>query len=329
MSKKYMMIAVSAILAAVAVIICITFALGGGGAPIQSRPVEGSKSGDDLFCLMVLGKDKVSGLTDVMMLVSFDPKEDRICVMQIPRDTYAEYGDGSHSKLNTAAKILGGERELCDYLSGAFGVYIDGYLSLELEGFRRIIDAIGGVEIELDRTLYYNDPEQGLYIHLKKGKQTLDGEKAEMLVRYRSGYVRGDLDRLDMQKQFLAALFTSLKKAVTPSNAYQLASALLPYIKTDVELPMAVGLGLEALSVESSALGFLTLPGEDAVSHKTGASYYVMALEPTSRVIAQYFSKDGTEVDHEGLFEHPTYERFREIYGREGEPSVSFADEFE
>ena len=267
------------------------------------------------YTVLVLGKDKVSGLTDVMMLASFDGENSRICVVQIPRDTYAEYSE-NHKKLNTATKVLGGEKALCKFLSDSLGVKIDGYISLELEGFRRVVDAIGGVELELTSTLYYNDPEQDLYIYLPKGKQLLDGEKAEMLVRYRSSYVRGDLDRLDVQKRFLSALFSKFKSSVNISNAYDIALSLFPYVDTNIPLTAMVSWGIKALKVDDDDLVLMTLPGEDAKT-SSGGSYYVMSVAPTRKILEEYFVSEGSGIDRKKLFEHPTNKTFREIYSRE------------
>ena len=276
------------------------------------------------YTILILGKDKVSGLTDVMMLASFDTENNRICAMQIPRDTYAEYSE-NHRKLNTAVKVLGGERELCKFLSNALGVHIDGYVSLELEGFRRAVDAIGGVEIELDKTLYYNDPEQDLYIYLPKGTHLLDGEKAEMLVRYRSSYLRGDLDRLDVQKRFVRAFFSKFKSSVSISSIYGIAVSLLPYIDTNIPLTSFVSLGIKALRVDDDDLGLITLPGED-VKAVNGGSYYVMSAAPTWNILEEYFVTERDEIDRNRLFEHPTDENFRKIYARKEDIQPSFAE---
>ena len=72
----------------------------------------------------------------------------------------------------------------------------------------------------LTRDFKYSDPEQNLYINLKKGSQTLNGKQAQMLVRYRKGYIRGDLDRLDMQKKFMAAFMSKAQKSVNITNIY-------------------------------------------------------------------------------------------------------------
>lgn len=314
MSKKYITIAISAA-AAMLLIMCLSLALGKSLEDGADETAKVAKSSEEPFSLLILGKDKVSGLTDVMMLASFDTENGRICVLQIPRDTYAEYSE-NHKKLNTATKVLGGEKKLCQFLSEALGVNIDGYLSLELEGFRKAVDAIGGVEMELERTLYYNDPAQDLYIYLQKGKQVLDGKKAEMLVRYRSGYVRGDLDRLDMQKRFLAALFDKMKASVNMSNAYELASSVFPYMDTNISLPAFVTLALKALKLDSSDIELMTLPGEDATAGSGGASYYVLSAQPTRRILEEYFVIKAEQIDKKRLFEHPSNEKFREIYTR-------------
>lgn len=269
------------------------------------------------YTVLILGKDRVSGLTDVMMLASLDSEKGRICVVQIPRDTYAEYSE-NHRKLNTATKVLEGEKELCRFLSDSLGVRIDGYISLELEGFRQAVDAIGGVELELDSTLYYNDPEQDLYIYLPKGKQHLDGKKAEMLVRYRSSYVRGDLDRLDVQKRFLSALFSKFKSSVNIFNAYDIASSLFPYVDTNIPLTAMVSLGIKALGVDEDDLVLMTLPGEDAKT-SDGGSYYVMSAASAKKIFEEYFVIEGTGIDRKRLFEHPTNKIFREIYSREAD----------
>ena len=132
------------------------------------------KQTEDPYCLLVLGKDRAAGLTDVIMLVSFDIENGRICVLQIPRDTYADYGDPSHNKLNSALASLGGEGKLKGFIEKSFGISIDGYLSLDLNAFRDIVDAVGGVEIDLPEALYYSDPSQNLYIELPAGKLTLE-----------------------------------------------------------------------------------------------------------------------------------------------------------
>ena len=330
--NKYILIAAALIAVAVIIVSAATLALG------RWEGVDGKdgltdalqKGADKPYCILVSGEDRVAGLYDVMMLVSVDMARERICVMQIPRDTYAEYTDGSYKKLNGGARSLGGAAGLRAFLEQSLGVAIDGYLTLDLSAFRNIIDTLGGVEIELDEPICYNDPEQELYIDLPEGVQTLDGEKAEMLVRYRKGYADGDLGRLNAQKKFLAALFSTLKEKVNSDNAYRLAASLIAGVDTDIDIATAAILGLEALSVEKSSLFFATAPGEQTTAVKSGASYYVISAEATDELLCEYFGKDETRVfDKNKLLCHPSYDSFISIYQSERKPSVVSASELE
>lgn len=331
MSKKYFIPIFSALVISVAAAVVFTLICGNeeNGKETVLRQNEGvNEKADEPYNLLVCGKDETSGLCDVIMLVSVDTEKNRICVMQIPRDTYAEYTEKSYKKINGAPSALGIDG-FCGFLSDSLGVNVDGHILLGLQAFREVVDAVGGVEIELDKALYYNDPQQNLQIYLKKGKQVLDGKKAEMLVRYRSGYAEGDIGRLDMQKKFLTALFRTLKEKINANNAYGVASAVIRNIDTDVGLGEGIALGLKALKAEEDGLFFITMPGEQATAEQSGASYYVMSVKPTEKVLREYFGKNEEGTDQDGLFRHPYYDGFIEIYERNGEAEIISAKELE
>ncbi len=282
-------------------------------------PSEAEKTADEPFCVLLLGRDRTSDLSDVIILASFDIEQGRATLMQIPRDTYAKYTEKSYKKLNAAPHTLG-ESGFCSLLSDAFGVKIDGYLSFDLDAFALAVDTLGGVEMTLDEPLKYRDPEQGLYIDLPAGKQRLDGKSAEMLVRYRSGYLRGDLDRLDMQKRFMAALFNTLKSSLTAQNVYSIVPNLLPHIKTDISAGELAVLALKATELEATDLSFLTLPGEEARA-ASGASYFVISRPSAEKVLKSYFCAEGV-IDEEKLFLNTQNESFRKIYESEKEIKI-------
>ena len=287
--------------------------------------VSVDKSVERPFCVLIIGEDKTSSLADVIMLVSFDKTTKKSCILQIPRDTYANYGS-SYYKINGALKALG-EEGMCSFLEESMGVEIDGYIRLELEGFREIVDSIGGVEINVPRPLKYFDPEQGLYIDLPAGEQTLNGGQAEMLVRYRSGYARGDLDRLDMQKRFLAAFFLQLKEKITPLNIYTIASSAIPYLKTNMTATALVALGLNAVAMEGDDISIVTLAGEDAISPISGASFYVASSPSASEILVKYFGAEEGRFDKNRCFLHPSLDSFKQIYQKRVENKVFLATE--
>lgn len=330
--KKYLLIAAVLTFAVILATVVATLIFGNreGERQQSDSATESFKGADKPYCILVTGEDKVSGLCDVIMLVSVDTRNERICVMQIPRDTYAEYTEGSYKKLNGAANALDGVEGLRAFLSQSLGVAIDGYLALDLVSFRKIIDTIGGVEIELDQAIRYTDAEQGLFIDLPSGRQVLDGKKAEMLVRYRKGYADGDIGRLGAQKRFLASLFASLQQKVNSDNAYPLANALMDGLDTDIGIATAVALGLEALTTKSERLIFVTAPGEQIVAEKSGASYYVLSAASTDSLLCEYFGKSEVQsFDGSLAFRHPSYEGFISIYESAREPLIVSAKELQ
>ena len=291
----------------------------------DALPSVSTSAGKRPLCLLIIGRDNASALADVIMLVSFDKATKKSCILQIPRDTYADYG-GNHFKINGALKALG-EEGMCRFLEESMGIEIDGYISLELEGFRALVDAIGGVELDVEKHLRYSDPEQGLYIDLPAGRQTLDGKQAEMLVRYRSGYARGDLDRLDIQKRFLAAFFLRLKDKVTPLSVYSIANKILPYLKTDMAVGDLISLGLSATAVQSKDISIATAPGEDAISSISGASFYILSAPSTAELLEKYFCADADGFDKNLCFLHPSLDSFERIYRKKIENNVFSAEE--
>ena len=104
---------------------------------------SGVKDKDKRVNFLFLGKDNTSGLCDVIMLVSYNVTDSSVGVVQIPRDTYAKYTEGSYKKLNGAVSALGSEKAFCTFLSESFGVRIDHYVSIDLEAVGEIVDILG------------------------------------------------------------------------------------------------------------------------------------------------------------------------------------------
>lgn len=264
------------------------------------------------YRMLLAGRDRASGLYDVLMLVSVDMSNGGVCVMQIPRDTYLEYTGRAYKKINGAPSSLGGVGELKELLSECMGIGIDSYIQVDLDTFAKGVDALGGVEVELPETFYYNDPAQGLYIHLTKGKHLLCGEEAEQFVRYRSGYVRGDLGRLDAQKIFMSALFEKISTSMSLSGIVKLAAALLPDIRTDMGIDDIASVASAVMGADPEKVIFVTAPGEDTVSAESGAWYYVLSASAMSELLEKHFG--GGEFDTKGLFLNESNPSSQKIY---------------
>ena len=266
--------------------------------------------------ILVAGTDRASGLADVLMLVSVDRDTGEVCILQLPRDTYGQYTDRSYRKLNGICRTLGSMEKAKDFLSRSMGISIDRYVLLSPDAFRSAVDAVGGVELTLTEPMDYNDPAQGLSIHLPAGRQTLDGKAAEYFVRYRSDYVRGDLGRMDAQKQFLAALLGKVRETMSVLTLGKLAVTMLDEVETDLSVSEVMTLAGAVFSSTAEKVLFVTAPGTDVIGENSGASYYVLSKPSMEKLLQDYFDGQAGAFDPQGLFCYPSAV-FQKAYGKE------------
>ena len=280
----------------------------------KDRAASAELSEQKIWRFLVAGKDPTSGLCDVLMLCAFDPTVGRVDLLQLPRDTFAAYDDGSYCKLNGAMQALGGMEALRSFLSEALGLSIDRYLCMDLEALRVAVDALGGVEITLSEPMTYRDPYQDLEIRLPAGKQVLDGEAAEKFVRYRSGYADGDLGRLDAQKLFHSSFFQTFRLKASLPLFLKLASTVPEYTETDFSLSELVFLGKQAMSADGSDITMFTLPGKACTVKATGASYFSLSREASAELLASRFGGCAEAFDPSRIFRHHRNRDFCAIY---------------
>ena len=269
--------------------------------------------------LLICGKDRVSGLLDVIILCHLDPENGQISLLQIPRDTYAEYTEKSYKKLNGAAAALGGMDAFRNFLSLHLSLPIHHYLLLDANTLRDIVDAVGGVTVDVPMDMSYTDLSQGLCIDLKKGKQTLNGQEAEQFVRFRAGYTNADLGRLDAQKQFLRALFTQVKENNSLPMLIRVGAALYRHVETDLSFGECIRYAVSSLRLSADAIRAETLPGDAArTGGDSGAWYYVLQKHATVDLLNRLFPGNSplseADFDAERRFAGDPYPHFVSIY---------------
>ena len=252
---------------------------------------------EDVYNFLVLGVDRAANLSDVIMLVSFDVKEHDLHVVSLPRDTYINVGSNyhtvnayfaasyNHSGKRDEARYTDAITSMKNFLEKGLCVKIDRYVCMDTAGFRDIVDAVGGVDMDVPFDMDYEDPEQDLFIHLKAGYQHLDGDKAEQFVRFRKAYLNGDIGRISAQRLFLTALAKTVKENLTVSTAASLAKTVFNYVTTDLTAAECVYFAKEALSVDLEKISFTTIPGGAAVNPETGTGYYVMFAETVRGIV--------------------------------------------
>ena len=276
----------------------------------------------DKYVFLVAGFDEAAENTDVLFTVSYDAKNSEARIAQIPRDTYFAFGR-VQNKINQlyASKVYSGVseknalRETSVDISNAFGTKFDGFFGVTIKTFKKLVDAIGGLDIVLtdEKTIYLDGEDP---IVLKAGNNHIDGEMAERFVRYRSGYAMGDLGRIDAQKIFLNALFSKMLSGIKLPTIMKVASVIEKEVITDVKLFDFINLFIEILNSKADKKAYyVTLPGEPA-ENKNGLSFYVLNRKSSAEIVKKYmFATD--EFDKKRVFVDKSNPFFAEIYNDE------------
>jgi LCP family protein required for cell wall assembly len=180
--------------------------------------------------VLVLGSDVIGGNTDVMMAVKVN--NGRTEVVQVPRDTYVESPQLGVLKAN-ALYALAGVESAKGEVGELLGTPVDRYLKVNLDAVSRVAEALGGVEIDVPKRMYYVDNAQGLYIDLYPGKQLLRGKELEGFLRFRHDEL-GDIGRMERQRQVLAQVFRRLAEPATITRLPALLKILGEDVRTDL-----------------------------------------------------------------------------------------------
>lgn len=261
------------------------------GSYIQPKEV---KSGEP-FNLLLLGLDigtvgskDSPKRSDTMMIFHYDPKTSEISVVSVPRDTRVKI-NGSYEKIN-AANAFGGPSLAVSTVENLLNIKINYYATIDYAAFRKIIDAIGGIDVVVPYNMDYDAESQNLHIHFKKGQTVhLDGEKAEEFVRWRknndgTGFADGDLGRINAQQEFLVKI---LEKIKSPSGLLKLPGVIkiLPdYINTNMDPLTILSLSKDVPKVKTSSMQRYTIQGEAKTIG--GISYFVYSPEKSVDVVA-------------------------------------------
>ncbi|MGE5573784.1 MAG: LCP family protein [Bacteroidota bacterium] len=196
---------------------------------------------------------------DVIMLASVNPQVNKIYLVSIPRDTRARIPGHGTNKVN-ASHTFGGQDLTRRTVEDLVGVPIDRYVEADFQGFVRIVDALGGVEIDVDKDMRYVDRAGGFKVDLKKGRQVLDGAKALGYVRYRADAL-GDISRVRRQQTLLKAVARQVVSLRNLRNARKILGILMDHVRTDMSRRDMASIGWFAVRTKAEVVSE-TLPGE-------------------------------------------------------------------
>jgi LCP family protein required for cell wall assembly len=200
------------------------------------------------------------GLTDTMILARFDPTQNTVTAISLPRDTQVLIGNDPESKLNEA-NARGGPALAAETVSTLLGgVPVDRYVRVNPMAIEALVDALGGITINVPKDLHYRDDSQHLYIHLKAGVQKLNGEQALHFLLFRQDTL-GDIGRIQRQQMFIRAFQEQALKPQNLARLPQILAVIKQYVDTNLTGEELLALAMFAQETPRDKLHMILLPG--------------------------------------------------------------------
>ena len=234
---------------------------------------------EGFYTFLLAATDEGGGNTDTIMVVGYDTQNQKMGVVSIPRDTLV---DRKLPKINSVYASEGIDG-LKDVVSDLIGIPIDHYVTVNLKGFQRLVDAVDGVDFYVPCDMDYDDPtaDPPLSIHYTEGMHHLGGQQAMEVVRFRhnndgSGYT--DVGRSQTQQKLLIAV--GKKVLSKPGKIADYVDIFLKNVKTDLSATDILWLAGQAASLDlDNGISTATLPGDGTVRYRGTSWCYQLERE--------------------------------------------------
>ena len=269
---------------------------------LSSDLEEGAEAYEDLGYHALV--NSFEGLSDTMLLIRFNPRTEELVVMSLPRDTRTRV-NGRLTKLNEANRD-GGPALAAESISDLLGgVAIDRYVRINVQGVEKLVDALGGVTVNVPKDMKYQDDSQHLYINLKAGEQTLDGDQALQFLRFRYDEF-GDIGRVQRQQMMMRAVVEQALNPATIARLPKILGVIQSHVDTNLAVEELVALVGYASNLDRSKVQMLMLPGEFSNPNEYALSYWLPHYNTIDEMVEQYFELGDTQLADAG---NPAYVR--------------------
>ena len=241
----------------------------------------------DKATVMIMGVDERAddvGRSDTLMIATLDPDKNQAALLSVPRDTRVKIKGHGFDKIN-AAYAYGGRKLTQETIESLLNTHIDHYIKINVHGFTKIIDALGGIDIDVEKRMYYEDPwddDGGLYIDLQPGMQHMDGKTAITYVRYRDE--EGDIGRIKRQQNFMKAVMDKLVSPTIIPKLPAIVSAVSDSVETDMSVSEILSFLGTLQDAKDNGLKSEMLPGKPV--YIEGISYWVPDISKTRQILA-------------------------------------------
>lgn len=224
--------------------------------------------------------------TDTLMLFKVNFETGKIDILSLPRDTRVLVR-GREDKLNHA-HAYGGTGLTIRTVEDFLGIDLNYYVKVDYKVVKAIVDAIGGIEIDVPQRMRYSDPtsDPPLNINLQPGLQTLDGDLAHDFLRFRS-YPDGDLGRIKAQQYFMKELIKQTLQLKNIIKLPGLVEAYFDYVETNIPMKMVLkGIGA-AKNMDSENITTATITGTN--KRINDLDYLIYDREATEAIVREMF----------------------------------------
>ena len=269
--------------------------------------------------LMGVSTDNGGKLTDTIIVATYDPKNQKASLLSIPRDTFVgknpQTGTGS-DKIN--ALYQKSPEKTLEKVNEITGLDIKYYMVIDNQALIKLVDVIGGVEFYVPIDMVYDDPSQDLHINLKEGLQTLDGDKAEQLLRYRHGnldkktgkylgtypeeYGGNDYGRMRTQREFMIETAKQTLQAKNILKVKEIIDIAYEYVETNLSVYVIKDYVPYAVNIDINNIQSAVLPG-DSYGPSTTPSYplwfFVADKKETAKLIEELYGSGDSETSED------------------------------
>ena len=260
---------------------------------------------EPIYCLILgisTSEYENAKVTDTIIIGAYYPRTQQASMISIPRDTFVgkskATANGNH-KINAVYANRGIEGLLTE-VNKLTGLDIKNYVIIKNKGLIQFVDALGGIEFDVPKDMNYDDWEQNLHIHLSKGKQKLNGQQAEQLVRYRhdndgssysSEYGDNDIGRMRTQREFITQIAKQTLKIGNITKINDLIKIAFDNIETNLDMDYVMKYSPAAIEFDMSALQATYLPGTTPPPFGSPIPLYFFEVNKAElkKIIQEYF----------------------------------------
>jgi len=253
---------------------------------------------------LILGES--TGLSDTIIVCSYNPKTQSASMLSIPRDTFTGSStSNAYSSQKINALFSGGEtpEKTLEAVNKITGLDIEKYILIDTEALIKLVDVIGGVEYNVPIDMDYDDNTQDLHIHINAGLQKLTGQQVEEVVRFRHNndgstysyeYGIEDYGRMHTQRDVITAVAKQTIKLKNVTEIGKIIDILQKYVKTNINLMTLKDYIPYALQMNTDTIKTGQLPGES--QKLNGIWFFLHDSNETEKLVNELFNSQYTSV---------------------------------